>query len=207
MGLTTNPPTTGPAAPPVANDTTLTLLRRAVTGFGALVAQVPSSAWDRTTPCADWNVRALVNHVTVENLWAAELFAGRAIVEVGDSLDGDQLGAVPLARWEQASRSALAAAGTHGAMAGTVHLSFGDVPGHEYAMQLFADHLVHRWDLAVALADGPAVLPSADVQVCLAWFAGHEHDYRAAGVIGPRPPLPADADPTTRLLAAFGRTA
>ena len=33
----------------------------------------------------------------------------------------------------------------------TVHLSFGDHPGSEYAMQLAADHLVHAWDLARSL--------------------------------------------------------
>ena len=33
----------------------------------------------------------------------------------------------------------------------TVHLSFGDHPGAEYAMQLAADHLVHAVDLARAL--------------------------------------------------------
>ena len=38
-----------------------------------------------------------------------------------------------------------------GALDRTVHLSFGDHPGAEYAMQLAADHLVHAVDLARAL--------------------------------------------------------
>ena len=73
-------------------------------------------------------------------------------------------------------------------------------------MQLFADHLVHGWDLAVALGR-PAALDPADAQVALDWFAGEEDVYRAAGMIGPRLPTAPGADAGTRLLAAFGRTA
>src|SRR5580658_579670 len=37
------------------------------------------------------------------------------------------------------------------------------------------------------------------------WFLGAESDYRAAGLVGPRPPVDHDGDPQTRLLAMFGR--
>jgi uncharacterized protein (TIGR03086 family) len=181
----------------------LELLRHAATRFDQLVAEIREPQWNDPTPCPGWTVRTLVNHVAVEDLWAAELFAGRTIGEVGDRFDGDQLGAVPLDRWHEALRGGLDAAG---AMTDTVHLSFGDVPGSEYAMQLFADHLVHGWDLAVALGR-PAALDPDDAAAALAWFAEREDAYRAAGMIGPRVPAPADADAGTRLLAAFGRTA
>jgi uncharacterized protein (TIGR03086 family) len=85
-----------------------------------------------------------------------------------------------------------------------VHLSFGDVPGSKYAMELFADHLVHAWDLATGLGRSIDLDPDA-VDACLRWFADREDAYRAAGAIGPRPDVPAGADPQTRLLAAFGR--
>jgi len=183
----------------------LELLRHAAARFDQLVAEIREPQWNDPTPCPGWTVRTLVNHVAVEDLWAAELFAGRTIAEVGDRLDGDQLGAVPLDRWHQALRGGLDAAAAPGTMADTVHLSFGDVPGSEYAMQLFADHLVHGWDLAVALGR-PAALDPDDAAAALAWFAEREDPYRAAGMIGPRVPTPPDADPATRLLAAFGRT-
>ena len=184
----------------------LELLRHAAAGFDRLVADIREPQWNDPTPCSGWTVRTLVNHVAVEDLWAAQLFAGRTIAEVGDRLDGDQLGAVPLDRWQESVRGGLDAAGAPGAMTDTVHLSFGDVPGSEYAMQLFADHLVHGWDLAVALGR-PAALDPDDAAAALAWFAEREDAYRAAGLIGPRVPTPADADAGTRLLAAFGRTA
>ncbi len=182
------------------------LLRRAAGRVDLLVAEIREPQWNDPTPCPGWTVRTLVNHVAVEDLWAAELFAGRTVAEVGDRLDGDQLGAVPAERWRAALHGALDAAGAPGAMAATVHLSFGDVPGSEYAMQLFADHLVHGWDLAVALGR-PAALDPDDAAAALAWFTEREDAYRAAGMIGPRVPVPPDADAGTRLLAAFGRTA
>ena len=189
-----------------ADTEALELLRHAAARFDELVAGIREPQWNDPTPCPGWTVRTLVNHVAVEDLWAAELFAGRTIAEVGARLDGDQLGAVPLDRWHEAMRGALAAGGAPGAMADTVHLSFGDVPGAEYAMQLFADHLVHGWDLAVALGR-PAPLDPDHAAAALAWFAEREDPYRAAGMIGPHVPTPPDTDAATRLLAAFGRTA
>jgi uncharacterized protein (TIGR03086 family) len=187
-----------------ADTDTFELLRRAVDRVDQLVAGIRDPHWSDPTPCPGWTVRALVNHVAVEDLWAGELFAGRTIAEVGSRLDGDQLGAVPFARWQQAAGSGLAAAAAPGAMTATVHLSFGDVPGSEYAMQLAADHLVHAWDLAVALGR-PAALDPADAQTTLDWFGDREDAYRAAGLIGPRTPTAPDADAGTRLLAAYGR--
>ena len=37
----------------------------------------------------------------------------------------------------------------------TVHLSFGDFTAEEYAWQVLADHVVHSWDLAVAIGARP----------------------------------------------------
>ncbi|MGV1010447.1 MAG: TIGR03086 family metal-binding protein [Dermatophilaceae bacterium] len=184
----------------------LALLRYAVTHFGELVSQVREEQWGNRTPCADWTVRDLVNHVAVEDLWAAELFPGATIEQVGSRFDGDQLGPAPLAVWQHASSAALASAGAADAMTKLVHLSFGDFPGSEYAMQLFADHLVHSWDLAVGIGAQPALSEHA-VAACLDWFAPMEAAYRSSGAVGPRPTVGPDADATTTLLAAFGRSA
>lgn len=88
----------------------------------------------------------------------------------------------------------------------TVHISAGDVTGEEYAFQLFADHLIHGWDLARAIGAADRLDPEL-VGAAAAWFASHEEEYRQAGAIGPRPEIPADADEQTVLLAMFGRTA
>jgi uncharacterized protein (TIGR03086 family) len=88
----------------------------------------------------------------------------------------------------------------------TVHLSFGDFPGSEYAMQLFADLLIHGWDLATATAQDARLDPGL-VDACAAWFDGVAQGYRAGGAVAPTPVIPPGADAQARLLAEFGRVA
>ena len=146
-----------------------------------------------------------MRHVVEEELWVPPLFAGRTIAEVGDSLSGDLLGDDPVRVFEQASAAAVDAVREPGALERTVHLSFGDFPGGEYAMQVGADHLVHSWDLARAVGVD-ATLDVESVAAVRAWFADREDAYRSGGAIGPRVPLPDGAPAQDDLLARFGRT-
>src|SRR3954451_12429528 len=99
------------------------LHRRACEGFGARIHQVGDDQWSSPTPCAGWDVRALVNHLVNENRWTPEIFAGRTVAEVGDRFDGDLLGSDPKATWNDAAREAVEAVHGAGAMVRTVHLS------------------------------------------------------------------------------------
>jgi uncharacterized protein (TIGR03086 family) len=182
------------------------LYQRALDVFDTRIRAVRTDQWSEPTPCAEWNVRQLVNHVVAEDLWVPSLLAGKTIAEVGDAFDGDQLGADPVAAWTTAATVARAAAAEPGAESRTVHLSYGAERAAEYLMQLFADHLIHAWDLATAIG-ADITLPTDLVEACESWFAGREEVYRAAGAIGERVPVPAGTDRQTRLLAAFGRTA
>ena len=181
------------------------LLRRAVEEFDARVRQIGAEQWDAATINTGWSVRDLVNHLVYEDLWAPPLFAGSTIAEVGDQFEGDVLGEDPKRSWATASGRTLLAIGEDGVLDGPVHLSFGDVPGSEYAMQLFADHLVHAWDLARAIGADER-LDAELVQACATWFAEREEGYRGAGAIAARPPVPEEADEQTLLLAMFGRS-
>jgi uncharacterized protein (TIGR03086 family) len=182
------------------------MLRRGTEEFGARVGQIRDEQWGAGTPDTEWCVRDLVSHVLSENLWAPPLFAGATISEIGGRFDGDVLGPDPHGSWLAASAQAVEAADEPGAMDRTVHLSFGDFPGREYAMQLFADHLIHAWDLARAIGADER-LDAELVAACTAWFAAVEDAYRSAGAIAERPPVPDAADAQTRLLAMFGRQA
>jgi len=108
-----------------------------------------------------------------------------------------------VAAWRESSAEAAAAINAPDAMTRTVHLSFGDVTGTDYAQQLVADLLIHGWDLARAIGADES-LDATLIDHVAAWFTGWEDSYRAAGAIGPRQPAPG-ADRVAELLAAFGR--
>jgi uncharacterized protein (TIGR03086 family) len=180
------------------------LHRRSVAAFDGLVHRIEPGLWGHPTPCAEWDVRALVNHLTNENLWAEALFGGRTIAEVGAAFDGDVLGDDAVGAWERASSGAIARMGQPDAMDRPVELSRGRVPGRVYAVELFADHVMHSWDLARAIGADDR-LDEDLVAAAKAWFATVEDSYRATGAIAERPPIPDVADDQTVFLAMTGR--
>jgi uncharacterized protein (TIGR03086 family) len=179
-----------------------TWLREAGADFSARVAQIGDDDWAAPTPNADWDVRTLVAHVADEQLWAPPLLAGRTIEDIGDSIPSDPLGQFPAAALEESFAGMTAALGDLDLDA-PVQLSFGEVPAQEYLMQVFADHLVHSWDLARATGQDERLDPDL-VRACATWFAGREDLYREGGVIGPRVAVE-DPDEQADLLARFGR--
>lgn len=181
----------------------VSLHRRSVQEFLDRVHAVRADQWDGETPCTDWNVRELVNHVVGEDLWTVPMMGGATIEEVGDRFDGDVLGDDPKTTADRAGAAAVSAMTEPGAVDRTVHLSFGDTPAEEYAWQLCADHLIHGWDLAAATGGATTLDPELVGEVGR-WFAAREEMYRAAGVIGPHVPE-SNETPQSKLLAAFGR--
>jgi uncharacterized protein (TIGR03086 family) len=180
------------------------LYRRGLGEFADRVGQVRPDQWTGPTPCYDWDVRALVNHLVYEERWSVPLFAGATIAQVGDRFEGDLLGADPVGTALDAAKQAEQAVAEPDALERIVHLSFGDVPAQEYARQLLADHLVHAWDLAVAIGADPRLDPEA-VQACARWFVEREDLYRQGGMIAPRVQVAADRPEQDRLIGAFGR--
>ena len=178
------------------------LHRRAVESWQAKVDAVGETQWESATPCAEWDVRTLVNHVVGEELWTAPLVAGSTIEEVGDRFDGDLLADEPVGVARNAAEEAARAVDERLPKGGLVHLSFGDVPIEEYVYQLTADHLVHGWDLAAATGQDRDLDPEV-VEAIAPWFADRESLYRDGGAVGPR--SDAGGTPQDDLLAGFGR--
>src|SRR5947209_4619968 len=108
------------------------LHRVALEEFGRRVDAITQGDWGLSTPCTDWDVRALVRHLVYECVWSPPLLAGQTIAEVGDRFEGDILGDDPKAAWKAAATGADQAVSEAGAMERIVHLSFGDFPGEVY---------------------------------------------------------------------------
>jgi uncharacterized protein (TIGR03086 family) len=167
---------------------------------------VRADQWSGPTPCSEWNVRQVANHIIGENLWAGELLQGKRIEEVGSRLDGDLAGDDPAAAYRHSVAVASNVVTAPGAMTQTCHLSFGDYSGADYAAQLFMDTLIHGWDIAKATGQDTRLDPDL-VAACLPVAQELTRQFRAAGVFGEELPVAPDADPQTRLLALVGRTA
>lgn len=179
-------------------------LRRAVGEFEARLRVVPAGAWHDPTPCAEWDVHTLVNHVVGELAWIPPLTAGQTIAEVGDRLDGDLLGDDPVGACRDFSAAAIDAASAPGVDERTVHLSFGDVPGREYLDQVTSDITIHTWDLARAVGADER-LDDDLVDAVHEYLAPQAELWRGAGVFAEAVATPPDATRQARLLGLTGR--
>ncbi len=185
---------------PEAHAAALDSTRRFVAGTGA-------DQWELPTPCDDWKVRELTNHIVSGNFWAGELMAGKTIPEVGDRLDGDVLGDDPLATYDESAKVAAAAFLAPGAMEASAAVSYGPVPGEVYGGHRFIDVLIHGWDLASATGQDTTLDPEL-VEMSWAVVTPQMELLVGSGMFGDgsvKPP--AGADRETALLAALGRRA
>jgi uncharacterized protein (TIGR03086 family) len=181
------------------------LHRQALDATRPLVAATRGDQLDLPTPDAEWDVRTLLNHVVAGNWWAAELASGKTIEEVGNRLDGDVIGADPLAAWDASAQAAASAFEAPGALAAPCAVSYGPVPGEVYAGHRFVDVLVHGWDLARATGQDERLDPTL-VAAAHEVLAPQLADLQASGAFGTPVDVPADADPQTRLLGLLGRS-
>jgi uncharacterized protein (TIGR03086 family) len=181
----------------------VSLFDRSIERFVDRVSQIDTGQWPMPTPCDDWDVRTLVNHLAYEQLWAPHLVAGETVEQVGDRYDGDVLGEEPLATIRSAVASSTAAfAGAD--LDAPVHLSYGDVPCREYLTQMLTDAEIHGWDLATAAGQDRSLDPDV-VALVLPVVIEQEPMLRASGMFGERVQVADDADDATRLLALLGR--
>ncbi len=177
------------------------LFERSGDAFTRLVHDVPEHAWAAATPCSEWDVRSLVNHVVAEHLWAPDLLGGATVEEIGSRYDGDVIGDDPVGAWDSAwaaSRAAFGAADEDD----TVSLSRGPTPLAQYRVEMLMDLVVHGWDLA----RGAGLPPVQDDEAARRVLAEIQTwgDLAATGVFDQAVPVESE-DPLVQLVAALGR--
>lgn len=172
------------------------------------MAGISEGMWAVPTPCTEWNLRALVNHIVYGTIWIADIYAGKTLVEVGDKYDGDLLGDDALAAYDAALVSAKAAVTAPGAMETICHISRGDVSGADYATTMFTDVFIHGWDIAKAIGMDTTLDPKL-VEMCYELSEPRKERLRQSPAFGAGSiiDLSKDADLQARLLAILGRRA
>jgi uncharacterized protein (TIGR03086 family) len=173
-----------------------------------LVAGVPDDRWDAPTPCADWTVRDLVNHLVGGNLLFAGVLGGEptpSLEELGRGQGVDRLGDDPVAAFRVAADTLLAAFRQPGALEQVVTVPVGTVPGIGALHLRLVETLVHGWDLARATGRPPG-FPEALAEQELAFSRAKLADVPPDRTpFAPPQPAPDDAPALDRLAALLGR--
>jgi uncharacterized protein (TIGR03086 family) len=159
---------------------------------------------DIQTPCSDWTVRDLLNHV----IGGGHMFATglRGEEFEGGSDPGDLVGDDHRAAFKASIDGFSAALADTNDLDKSVSLPFGTLPAVA-ALQLAAgDLLVHSWDLAQAT--GQSFDPPADfAEASYGFFkVAVTDDLRSAGLFGAPCEVADDAGAFTKLLAHAGRS-
>ncbi|MFB6722986.1 TIGR03086 family metal-binding protein [Kribbella sp. NPDC056345] len=119
---------------------------------GVLVRAATPDQFGLPTPCEDWTVRDLLDHLVWENLIWGGLAQGTP--PAGGHTD-DHLGDDHITAFETAAANAREAF----QQPGLLERSFGPAPGRRVVEQLLVELLIHGWDLATALGHNRDLLP------------------------------------------------
>ena len=181
---------------------TVELHARAIAEARRVVVGVRPEQLTGPTPCADWDVRALLNHMVGGNRLVAALVAGEPPPDRAADFVRDD----PAAAFATTAERADSALRTEGVRQRLFRLPFGEVPGSAFAGMRFVDLLIHTWDLATATAQPTDLDPElCETALAMARVRMADAPRQPGGPIGPEVPVPADAPPCDRLAGYLGR--
>jgi uncharacterized protein (TIGR03086 family) len=178
-------------------------LSRALQGTLTVLTKIQPSQLDAPTPCASWDVRALINHVTGSARWWAGTITGAADPAAADYAAGDYAAA-----YEESSRVVLAAFGADGVLDRTVRLPFGEFPGAVVLGMAATEQFTHGWDLARATGQPTDLDPDLAAELLGQARLAITDAYRGPegqALFGPVRQAPAGASPADQLAAFLGR--
>jgi uncharacterized protein (TIGR03086 family) len=176
---------------------------RALDRTQEVVARVRREQLSDPTPCTEWDVRTLLNHLIGGCVSFAAGADGRAVDMDGtDHASGDYVQA-----YERAAADARAAFAVPGALEQEFTLPWGQTPGSAALGLAVADAVVHGWDLARAtdqalpidddIADAIYGMTSSMMQP--------KGSYPRGDSFAEPLDVGDDATPTDRMLAYLGR--
>lgn len=182
----------------------ISVYKRAVDQTGRIVAGVKSDQLGDTTPCADWDVKALLNHTIA----VAVAFGGSARGEAFDPTpfgEGvDNVGDDASTSYAAAAKAIHAALERPGVLDGNWFMPFGEVPAQMGVAFCTLELSQHGWDIARATGQTPDFDDEVSgVALDTAKAAGDV--VRQPGVFGPEADCPESAPLHDRVAAFVGR--
>jgi uncharacterized protein (TIGR03086 family) len=181
------------------------LLDETMASTGKIVAGVRPNQLDSSTPCTQWDVRTLLNHV-IGVAGAFSRVGEGAPINPPDPSAGTFEGDNYADAYDTAKARLLEAWRRPGALDATIVLPIGNVPGTAAASINFVDVLVHGWDLARATGQDAALAPHLAEPALEFSRAVVNDQLRHAGAFGPEVVVSEHAPAGDQLVAFLGRT-
>ena len=175
------------------------MYRRATVGALAVMKAVSPEQLTLPTPCTEWSVQDLVDHMTASTTYLRAAIAGQppspaSPTNACDFADGATAVLAGLADSGALERVCMSPLGFEWTISHAV-------------MGTIMDTLIHTWDLATATGQSAALDPAL-VAMCIDTFLPEMPERgREGGIVGAAVAVPADAPAYVRLLAAMGRRA
>lgn len=181
----------------MATQDPVVLFERATARAATVMAAVSVGQLSGPTPCADWDVQQLIDHMVGGTDYLLSALAGEP---------PRQRSGQSVADYERGLAQLHAGLRSPGGLERMCMSPLGfEWPVAHAVAGTFMDALIHTWDLATATGQDASLDPEL-VDACTAMFLPDMPERgRASGLVGPAVDVPAGASAQDRLLAAMGR--
>lgn len=144
----------------MGSDGVLDLLNGACAWTRTKIAGTRADQMDLPTPCDEWDVRELIDHVIVSGhafalivrgeFESPEAFLARRPPKFTDD---------PLPAYDASAKELLDAFHEPGALERVVSGTWGKAPGADHAVRIAVGHLAHGWDVSTATGQDASMPP------------------------------------------------
>lgn len=177
-------------------------LEQAIEVAGNVIANVDQSQLASPTPCASWDVAALINHMVGGQNFFAAAVKGQPPSGESDAAAGDFKSA-----FAAASADCVGAFQALDDMNQIVKAPFGDMPAQAFMGLAMTDTFQHAWDLAKATGQDTDLAPGMAEMILAASRQNIQENFRGpeGAPFGTEQACADDSPAADRLAAFLGR--
>ncbi|HYZ93052.1 MAG TPA: TIGR03086 family metal-binding protein [Actinomycetota bacterium] len=175
-------------------------IEKATQRTSKIVHGVKAEQYAESTPCTEFDVKALLNHM----IGGLEML--RTGAEGGEAKmpEGDQFGAEPGKEYDERAAKLLEVIRQPGTIDKPWKMPFGELPGQMMASIAFVEHVTHGWDLAKATGQDTTI-PDDLIAECRSVVEPMDTMWRMDGVLHARVDVPEGASETEKYAGFMGR--
>jgi uncharacterized protein (TIGR03086 family) len=181
---------------------TTEMLEQSIATTRGVLANVSKDQLGDATPCAQWKVSDVVNHLV-----GGQYFFEAGVLGTPPAGEQDFAAGDFLAAFDDGAQRCVAAFSADGAMDKMLTLPFGQMPGSAFIGLATTDTFAHGWDLAKATGQDTDLEPELAAQLLVRAREMIQPAFRSeeGTVFGPEQPAPASASNADQLAAFLGR--